>query len=629
MFKLLLLLAIFSLFNIKVYSQKVMIDKNELKSLLDFYFNSDTNNWYSNELKILKLNNIYSSISSIVNRSSHIKLIYDRDTLLNNEVVQILKFKEIDLGTMNAGNETDLLGKVENIDFISGEFEKLEVLRLRGMYNIKNAEYFKADSLRVLEIKKSNFKDKFNFDNFRNLEIFLCEDVESGIDLSFINLPKCKQFSIKNCKINSIVNIFNLNNVETFELIGSEGNRLTLLNTNSNELNKLKNIININISFTDLKWEIEDLIFPKADTIIFNNNFLEGKFPYLFTESAKYIDFSHNKFTQIRNEISLDNIEYLNLSHNEINSQIPKLNMNKLTYLDLSFNKINGNIDSALIRNKEYINLSYNSLSGELNFNFESNSLIYVNFSNNNLTGKIPKIKSNSLYRLDLSNNNFTNLNKDIEVNSETILDFSFNKLSFIDVVKRCAEYLENHENEYITSPYHIVSYSLHKEYDSKYIKYSDEQIFYEKLDNLLKQKKYHTSVYDAYTRMLYAEEIDTSLFYYMIWDTDPYKPNFPFLIPTDIYAAIPKKYWIYNYEFYAVSKFCTGLEFTYMKPKLINLDVKNKETNSCENLIAIEYFDLLGVKIDNSNIYNKQIIVRYKCLETGEISHKLEIRER
>lgn len=90
MFKLLLLLAIFSLFNIKVYSQKVMIDKNELKSLLDFYFNSDTNNWYSNELKILKLNNIYSSISSIVNRSSHIKLIYDRDTLLNNEVVKIL-----------------------------------------------------------------------------------------------------------------------------------------------------------------------------------------------------------------------------------------------------------------------------------------------------------------------------------------------------------------------------------------------------------------------------------------------------------------------------------------------------------------------------------------------------------
>ena len=65
------------------------------------------------------------------------------------------------------------------------------------------------------------------------------------------------------------------------------------------------------------------------------------------------------------------------------------------------------------------------------------------------------------------------------------------------------------------------------------------------------------------------------------------------------------------------------------MKPELINLDVTNKETNNCENLIAIEYFDLLGVKLDNSNIYNKQIIVRYKCLETGEISHKLEIRER
>lgn len=90
MFKLLLLLAIFSLSSIEIYSQKVMIDKEELSSLQDFYNNSNTDKWYSNELKILKLNNIYSSISSIVNRSSHIKLIYDRDTLLNNEVVKIL-----------------------------------------------------------------------------------------------------------------------------------------------------------------------------------------------------------------------------------------------------------------------------------------------------------------------------------------------------------------------------------------------------------------------------------------------------------------------------------------------------------------------------------------------------------
>lgn len=61
------------------------------------------------------------------------------------------------------------------------------------------------------------------------------------------------------------------------------------------------------------------------------------------------------------------------------------------------------------------------------------------------------------------------------------------------------------------------------------------------------------------------------------------------------------------------------GIEFTSVEES--NID--------CTNFIETDYFDLLGNKLEDNNIYNKQIIVRYKCLETGEITHKLEIRER
>lgn len=54
--------------------------------------------------------------------------------------------------------------------------------------------------------------------------------------------------------------------------------------------------------------------------------------------------------------------------------------------------------------------------------------------------------------------------------------------------------------------------------------------------------------------------------------------------------------------------------------------NIYNKET--CENYIEIEYYDILGNKLSRNDIYNKQIIVRYKCFESGIIKHRLEFRE-
>ena len=49
----------------------------------------------------------------------------------------------------------------------------------------------------------------------------------------------------------------------------------------------------------------------------------------------------------------------------------------------------------------------------------------------------------------------------------------------------------------------------------------------------------------------------------------------------------------------------------------------------NCQQTQELNYYDILGTKLNNNSIYNTQIIVKYKRLETGEISYKLEIRKR
>lgn len=60
-------------------------------------------------------------------------------------------------------------------------------------------------------------------------------------------------------------------------------------------------------------------------------------------------------------------------------------------------------------------------------------------------------------------------------------------------------------------------------------------------------------------------------------------------------------------------------------------ISISSVETTNtiCQKTQELDCYDLLGNKLEENNIYNKQIIVRYKCIETGEITHKLEIRER
>lgn len=55
---------------------------------------------------------------------------------------------------------------------------------------------------------------------------------------------------------------------------------------------------------------------------------------------------------------------------------------------------------------------------------------------------------------------------------------------------------------------------------------------------------------------------------------------------------------------------------------------VEDSEIVECENLIEQEFYDMLGNKIEKSEILNKRILVKYKCIETGSIIYRLEFRE-
>lgn len=54
---------------------------------------------------------------------------------------------------------------------------------------------------------------------------------------------------------------------------------------------------------------------------------------------------------------------------------------------------------------------------------------------------------------------------------------------------------------------------------------------------------------------------------------------------------------------------------------------VENLTERECMNLIELEYYDMNGKYLSKHEIYNKQLIIKYVCLETNKYFYKLEIR--
>ncbi|XP_021679458.1 probable inactive receptor kinase At5g10020 isoform X2 [Hevea brasiliensis] len=141
--------------------------------------------------------------------------------------------------------------------------------------------------------------------------------------------------------------------------------------------------------------------------------------------SLQHLDLSDNQFSgPIPGRISeLWNLKYINLSTNgfeggfPVGLPVPFRNLQQLRVLDLHSNKLRGNVREVLseLINLDHLDLSDNEFYGELsglgveNVSGLANTVHFVNFSRNSLTGGFLKAEVIGLFRslevLDLSNN--------------------------------------------------------------------------------------------------------------------------------------------------------------------------------------------------------------------------------
>lgn len=582
-------------------AKRMIIDSYELDNVKKFYYESDTTNWYSNELSLLYNNKIYESKKYIEYRCLNIGFVFDRDTVINNEIIEICKFRKLDFKGLITSNENTILGVVRDSLKFKGKYNRLEELSFRGLKEFSISDEFEAKNLKIISLSDINFIENYNYNKFRNLEELEYNNISSNIDVDYINLPQCRKFKIQDCAINSNLRIINLEYIEEFILKGNEENKINFREINKDFFNHLKNIKTLNISNSNFNWDADTLYFQNAEKIILSNNELNDNMPI----------------------IKANNLEYLDLRMNNYTGQLPDINLEKLIYLNLSNNKLEGKINKEIINNLEYLNLCNNNLNGELDFNIDFKNLIYINLSHNNLIGEIPEIKGSKLLKVDLSYNLFRNFNKEINVNKNTILKLNNNNIIMTEIVKRCSDYLEENEDEYNTNPKHILSYSLHEMFDSNYTKYYDEELFLKHIENDLTQNIHETVYISNNSGTFELIDKNENLFnYYGVYSRFEYYKT--------IYYKIDLNNTFTNInigKLYAESKYCNNIIFEFKSKEIeLNVDYNNKD---CSEYIEINYYDLMGRVINKNDIYNKQIIVQYRCIETGEIINKLEIRER
>ncbi|KAL1322146.1 hypothetical protein AAHE18_14G175400 [Arachis hypogaea] len=158
-------------------------------------------------------------------------------------------------------------------------------------------------------------------------------------------------------------------------------------------------------------------IFPKLNILNMSGNTISGSLPYEFVlmKSLVGLDLSDNDLSgEISSNIPTSSlIRLLKLSKNKFTGKVTSLlALKNLAYLCLDRNFFSGEIPSSLFSDTpllSYVDLSNNNFVGKLpRLAFNSSMLNEVSMYNNHLEGNIPNEFGRELYALDLSGNNFT-----------------------------------------------------------------------------------------------------------------------------------------------------------------------------------------------------------------------------
>ncbi|KAL8230844.1 hypothetical protein R6Q57_000621 [Mikania cordata] len=177
-----------------------------------------------------------------------------------------------------------------------------------------------------------------------------------------------------------------------------------------------------------------------------SRNMLTGSIPSSFSalSNLEILDLASNFLSgSIPPEFgSLSGLQYLNLSNNSLASSVPTqlANLSQLVDLDLGFNLLMGSlpIELGLLTRLKRLLIGNNDLGGVFpsNFIIQLRDIIFLDVSNNNLTGSLPdlsRFSNASGVTLNFSNNLFYgSLNSSIL--TFDLIDLSNNYLQGLDV---------------------------------------------------------------------------------------------------------------------------------------------------------------------------------------------------
>jgi len=181
---------------------------------------------------------------------------------------------------------------------------------------------------------------------------------------------------------------------------------------------KLQTMYELNICHNNLIGSIPNLQLKLAyrPSINLNSNKFEGKVP-LFLLQASELLLSGNKFSDLFSflcgNVKAENMATLDLSDNQINGELPDCwkSVNRLLFLDLSNNLLSGTQLQTSSTDTSNIDLSCNNFTGEIPKEIMyMHRLVSLNLSRNNLSGEIPSEIGNlkTLDSLDLSRNHLS-----------------------------------------------------------------------------------------------------------------------------------------------------------------------------------------------------------------------------
>ncbi|CAN6883512.1 unnamed protein product [Brassica oleracea] len=334
-----------------------------------------------------------------------------------------------------------------------------------------NSSLFKFHHLRYLDLSYNNI-DSSSFlaelgrlTNLDSLDLSN-NDLVGKVPSSISNLSRLTYLDLSSNNLNSSIPLlYNLTKLSSLDL---SNNRLkgkvpewlwnlpslTALSLSHNSLDSfqgqipesiglLKSLIALDLSNNRFMGYIPSSLgkLTNLESLDLSRNQLSGRIPQelvtlTFLEYLYFLDLSNNSLQGKVPEWlwNLPSLTALSLSHNSLDSfdgSPESLHSSSvLVYLFLNSNAFRGyfpNIPPTV----KYILASDNNFSGEMPLSLcNSRNLLFLDLSNNRLSGSVPRCLSGSLALLNLHHNNLSNLPDTFSNSSLKMLDVSHNQIS-------------------------------------------------------------------------------------------------------------------------------------------------------------------------------------------------------